>query len=58
MKKYFPEWPYAARTVSSSYLNYVGKATWRLSGTGHIMSDPDGIQKMSAENVMKAILGS
>ena len=58
MKKYFPEWPYAARTVSSSYLNYVGKARWKMSGSGKVMSDPDGIQNMSAEQVMKLLLGS
>lgn len=56
MKKYFPEWPYAARTVSSSYLKYVGKATWKVKGG--ILTDSDGIQNMSAENCMKAILGS
>ena len=58
MKKYFPEWPYEARTVGSSYLNYVGKARWKVTGKGHILSDPDGIQKMSADKVMKVLLGS
>ena len=58
MKKYFPEWPYEARTVGSSYLNYVGKARWKVTGSGHILSDPDGIQKMSADKVMKVLLGS
>lgn len=57
MKKYFPEWPYAARTVGSSYLKYAGKARWIVNGKG-ILTDPDGIQNMSAENCMKAILGS
>lgn len=56
MKKYFPEWPYQARTVSSGYLNYAGKARWKVNGG--ILSDPDGIQKMSAEQVMKVLLGS
>ena len=58
MKKYFPEWPYAARTVSRTYLNYVGKARWRLKGTGSVMRDPDGIQKMSANQVIKFFFGS
>ena len=58
MKKYFPEWPYAARTVGSSYLNYVGKARWKVTGKNAILSDPDGIQKMSANQVMKVLLGS
>ena len=58
MKKYFPEWPYAARTVSSSYLTYVGKARWKVSGSGRLMSDPDKLQNMSANEVMKFLLGS
>ena len=57
MKKYFPEWPYAARTVSSSYLSYAGKARWKVSGAGHILDDPDGLQKMSADQIMKFLLG-
>lgn len=58
MKKYFPEWPYEARTVSSGYLNYVGKARWKVTGSGRILSDPDGLQKMTADQVMKVLLGS
>ncbi len=58
MKKYYPEWPYAARTVSSSYLNYVGKARWITSGSGALLKDPDGLQKMAASKVMKFLLGS
>ena len=57
MKKYFPEWPYEARQVGSGYLNYVGKARWKVSGSGSVMSDPDGIQKMSAAKVMKTLFG-
>ena len=58
MTKYFPAWPYAARTVSSGYLNYVGKGRWKTSGTGSILTDPDGIQSMSADQVMKFLLGT
>lgn len=58
MQKYFPEWPYEARQVSDSYLNYVGKARWITSGSGSVMKDPDGIQKMSANQVMKLLFGS
>ncbi|MBQ6384938.1 MAG: RICIN domain-containing protein [Lachnospiraceae bacterium] len=57
MKKYFPEWPYEARTVTTSYLSYVAKARWKTSGSGSILKDPDGVQKMSAEQVMKFLLG-
>ena len=55
MKKYFPEWPYEARTVSKSYLNYVGKARWKVTGTGVALKDPDGIQKMAAAHVMRVL---
>ncbi|MDO4619496.1 MAG: RICIN domain-containing protein [Lachnospiraceae bacterium] len=58
MKKYFPEWPYSTKTMSSSYLTYVGKARWNIGTTGAIMKDPDGIQKMSADKVMKLLFGS
>ena len=56
MRKYFPEWPYEARTVGSGYLSYVGKARWKVSGG--VLKDPEGIQKMSANQCMKAILGA
>ena len=55
MKKYFPSWPYEARTVSKSYLSYVGKARWKVTGSGRILSDPDGVQKMSASQVMNLL---
>ncbi len=58
MKKYFPQWPYAARTVSSSYLKYVGKARWKVSGSGILLRDPEGVQKMSPAKVMKILLGT
>lgn len=58
MTKYFPEWPYEARTVGSGYLNYAGKARWKVTGSKAVLKDPDGIQKMSANKCMKAILGA
>lgn len=58
MKKYFPKWPFAARTVGSGYLDYVGKARWKTSGSGSVMRDPDGIQNMTANQVIKLLLGS
>jgi hypothetical protein len=56
MSKYYPEWPYEARTVSSSYLSYIHKGTWVTDGTG-LLKDPDGVQKMSADQVMKLLFG-
>ena len=58
MKKYFTEWPYEAKTVRTSYLKYVGKARWRLSGDGTVLSDPEGMQNKSADEVMKILLGN
>ena len=55
MRKYFPKWPFDARTVGPGYLKYAGKARWK---NGALLSDPDGIQNMSAGQVMKCILGS
>jgi len=51
MKKYFSDWPYATNVCSVSYRSSaVGYARWK--------SDPDGIQAMSAEQVLKTILGN
>ena len=57
MKKYFPEWPYAVRSVGAGYYkNLKGVAHWKVSGG--LMTDPEGIQKMSANQVMKMLLGN
>ena len=56
MSKYYPEWPYAARTVGTSYLSYVHKGTWITNGKG-LLTDPEGIQNMSADQVMKVLFG-
>lgn len=57
MKIAAPNWPYAIHVYGQGYLNYVGKATWRVDGSG-ILADPDGMQNMSAEQVCKTIFGS
>lgn len=57
MKKYFSYWPYSAKTISSSYFDYTGKATWYTNGRG-VLTDPDGLQFKSAEDLMKFLLGS
>ncbi|MGI6020657.1 MAG: RICIN domain-containing protein [Lachnospiraceae bacterium] len=59
MKKYFPEWysTYSVKKEGSGYIkNLAGVAHWRTSGG--LLSDPDGIQKMSANQVLKLLLGS
>ena len=56
MKKYFPEWPYAVRSVGAGYYkNLKGVAHWKTKDG--LLTDPEGIQKMSANQVMKMILG-
>ena len=51
MQKYFPDWPYPAYSCSVGYRSTaVGYARWR--------NDPDGLQKMSAQQVLQTILGA
>ena len=57
MKKYFPKWPYKAKQMGSSYWRYRSRARWKVKGSGSILSDPDGIQNMSAEQALRLLLG-
>ena len=57
MKKYFPNWPYTAKQMGSSYWKYKSRARWKVKGSGSILSDPDGIQEMSGEQVLQLLLG-
>ena len=56
MSKYFPEWPYGTRAaLGSEYMKFAyGRIHWK-SG---VLSDPEGISKMSADQVLKKLLGS
>ena len=56
MKLLAPNWPYDIRTVGSGYTSNVTIARWVVNGSG-ILKDPDGLQKMSAEQVMKFLFG-
>ncbi len=56
MKLLAPNWPYDIRTVGSGYTSNVTIARWAVNGSG-ILKDPDGLQKMSAEQVMKFLFG-
>ena len=57
MAKYYPQWPYATRCVSLTYIrNLKGVAHWKTSGG--LLSDPDGMQSKSAEQVLQTLLGS
>jgi hypothetical protein len=55
MKILAPGWPYATRTVE--YLSQTtSKATWTVNGSG-LFTDPDHIQGMSAEDVLRTLVG-
>ncbi len=55
MKILAPGWPYATRTVE--YLSKTtSKATWTVNGSG-LFTDPDHIQGMSAEDVLRTLVG-
>ncbi|MEE3419767.1 MAG: S-layer homology domain-containing protein [Lachnospiraceae bacterium] len=56
MSKYYPEWPYNVRTVGTGYTKYIHKGTWITDGTG-LLTDPEGVQGMSADQVMKMLFG-
>ena len=56
MKLLAPNWPYDIRTVGSGYTSNVTVARWVVNGSG-LLKDPDGLQKMSAEQVMKFLFG-
>ena len=55
MKKYFPYWPYPAMKVDW-YKGYWFKMRWYTNGRG-LLTDPDGIQKMHPDQVLKLLLG-
>lgn len=57
MKMVSPNWPFNIHQNGAGYLAYVGKATWKVDGSG-ILTDPDGMQKMSAEEVCKIIFNA
>ena len=55
MKRYYGSWyrKYHAVTVPSSYNRRYDQFTWSSS----VLSDPDGLQKMSADQVLKVVFG-
>ena len=50
MKTYFAAWPWEAGSVGSIYLT-------RLHTVGRWKNDPDGLQEMSAEEILKILFG-
>lgn len=57
MKKYFKSWyqkfPQMDRGIA--YLNHYGQMRWKTTGNGITLSDPDGLQTMSAEDVLEEL---
>ena len=56
MRKYFPYWPYGVINYDWLLDEPSYTARWITNGSG-LLTDPDGLQKMSAEQVMKLLLG-
>lgn len=54
MKKYYKAWYKKYPNVSrgKTYLSHYGQMRWRTSGKNIYLSDPDGYQNMSAEEVL------
>lgn len=55
MKKYYTAWykRYPKVDRGSTYLSHYGQMRWQTTGNNIVLSDPDGYQNMSAEEVLK-----
>ena len=63
MSRYFPDWygRYAVELKSRSYFNFPqdthGRFHWNGNGENGGLSDPDGIQNMSAAQALAYLFG-
>ncbi|MGN0154299.1 MAG: hypothetical protein ACI4A3_07595 [Lachnospiraceae bacterium] len=59
MKKYYKTWytKYPDVSRGTSYLSHYGQMRWDVTGENVVLSDPDGYQNMSAEEVLKDLFG-
>lgn len=59
MKKYYASWykKYPNISRNSSYLSHYGQMQWTVTGDHVKLSDPDGYQNMSAEEVLSDLFG-
>lgn len=59
MKKYYSSWykKYPDVSRNSSYLSHYGQMRWSVTGGNVKLSDPDGYQGMSAEEVLADLFG-
>lgn len=55
MKKYYKSWykRYSKVDRGSSYLSHYGQMRWKTTGSHIVLSDPDGYQNMSPEDILK-----
>lgn len=55
MKKYYPKWykKYPSNKRNNRYLKDYGQMRWNVGSDTKMMTDPDGYQKMSVEEVLK-----
>ena len=60
MEKYYPEWTkkYPALCKNTSYLTHYSQMRWTTKGNEVVLSDPDGYQDMSAEEVLKDLFSN
>ena len=58
MNKYYPEFvdKFGTTTAGSAYMKNVNRMQWKVNGSRY-MSDPEGITRMSAEEVLEYLFG-
>ena len=58
MNKYYPEFvdKFGTTTAGSAYMKNVNRIQWKVNGSRY-MSDPEGITRMSAEEVLEYLFG-
>lgn len=58
MEQYYPEWcaKFKTKIRDEKYLSHFGQMRWDVSGKS-IMTDPEGYQNMTAEQVLQDLIG-
>lgn len=58
MEQYYPDWckKFKTKIRDEKYLSHFGQMRWNVSGKS-VLTDPDGYQKMTAEEVLKDLIG-
>ena len=57
MRRYFPQWMAKFKDVrrNKSYLTRYSKMSWYIDTKNSVMSDPEGLRQMNAEQVLKVL---